>query len=106
MTRFLALLLAVFIGGPTCFCVGGEVAPPPPPSQHGCCHAEEGGSSAEKSSKDAPLGPCGCIKCLVKRDLAGDPPKVPTIPWSIAVPLVIDSTHDITVRAAAFAFAR
>src|SRR5688572_16766930 len=103
MTRFLALLLAVFIGGPTCFCVGGEVAPPPPASEHGCCHAEEGGSAGEHSSKEAPLGPCGCNKCLVQRDQAGDPPKVPMIPLSFAVPLAIESTHDITIRTAAVA---
>jgi hypothetical protein len=104
MTRFLALLLAVFIGGPTCFCVGGEIAAPPPPSEHRCCHAEEGGKGEGHSSKEAPLGPCGCSKCLVQRDQAGDPPRVPTIPWSFAAPLLTELSHDITMRDTAFAW--
>src|SRR4051812_11365106 len=101
MTRLLALLLAVFIGGPTCFCpAAAEVAPPPPTSSHNCCHADDSAAPTEHSSKHAPTAPCGCNKCLVKRAQASDPPQIPSITWSFATPVLTEWTHDIAARPA------
>jgi hypothetical protein len=103
MNRFLAILLAVFIGGPTCLCVGSEVAPPPPVANHSCCHAdgEASGSASSSKHEHAPANPCGCNKCLVKRLQAGDPPQVPAITWTFSPPLLTESCHDILMRDAA-----
>ena len=101
MHRLLAVLLAVFIGGPTCLCSGGSAAPPPAAPQEDCCQTAHHTGTADHSSKPVPQTPCGCNKCLAKRTIANDPPQAPAIAWTAAAPIVIFHTDDFLVSSGA-----
>jgi hypothetical protein len=90
-------VLAVFIGGPSCFCFaegGLQKASTPEP---GCCKLAHRAADQTHAPKPAPVDSCHCNKCLVKRTLANDAPQIPSITW-IATPALIPAQgHEFPV---------
>src|SRR5688572_7217284 len=91
MRRFVAVLLAAFISGPTCLCLAGSSLVQPASSGHECCQEAHG------APQNAPADvPCECHKCLVKRTLADAPVQPPAIAWTATAPLLSDWKQELS----------
>jgi hypothetical protein len=97
ISRVLAVLLAVFIGGPSCFCLAEVGSPAPSAPLRGCCKVAHRAVNEAHSSKPAPADSCHCNKCLVKRTLANDAPQIPSVAWMTAPAVIPAHGHEFPV---------
>jgi hypothetical protein len=81
-TRLLALVLALIIGSPACWCCA-QAAPQPKKAKHSCCEQ----SAPEDSRPATPKDPCPCGSSMIRREMAKTiidvPPPAPTLPLVI-----------------------
>ena len=64
-SRLLALVLALIIGSPACWCCA-QSAPQPEKAKHSCCEQ----SAPAESQPAAPKDPCPCGSSMIKREMA------------------------------------
>lgn len=94
ISRVLAVVLAVFIGGPSCFCFAEDGLHQPSAPQPGCCRLAHRAADQTHAPISAPVDSCHCNKCLVKRTLANDAPQIPSITWIPAPTLIPAQGHE------------
>lgn len=61
-SRLLALILAIIIGSPACWCCA-QSAPQPEKTKHSCCEQSAPAAPAQKD-------PCPCGTSMIKREMA------------------------------------
>jgi len=66
-SRFLALVLALIIGSPACWCCA-QPAPQPQKAKHSCC--ERSSTDENQPAAPAPKDPCPCGSSMIKREMA------------------------------------
>jgi len=66
-SRLLALVLALIIGSPACWCCAQSI-PQPTKAKHSCC--EQSGQDESRPAAPAPKDPCPCGASMIRREMA------------------------------------
>ena len=82
--RITALVLALFVASPACWCCAEQPAAKSPVKRHSCCEQKAENESAPAQSGDQRKAPCPCALSQTKRDQQSVQTAVPTPTWTLA----------------------
>ena len=90
--RLTALVLALFVASPTCWCCGKEAPAKTPVKRHACCEKSAAEESPSTTSSDQKKDPCPCSFSQTKREQQPVQTAVPAASWTLAA--IVPSFQD------------
>ena len=100
--RLTALVLALFVASPTCWCCAeGSQPQKPTAKRHSCCEQKAAEASADCHSTPSPKNdgkePCPCSMSQTKRSQQPVEVAVPSPEWTLALPTFTISDETLSV---------